>query len=41
MHSQKKWVFLLNFVCKIASNEQNVRLFCSLLAICAVFLLIR
>lgn len=29
--------FSLKFVCKIASNEQNVRHFCSLLAICAVF----
>lgn len=29
--------FSLKFVCKIASNEQNVSLFCSLLAICAFF----
>lgn len=39
MRIRKKMGFSLKFVCKIASNEQNVRLFCSLLAICAVFCL--
>ena len=33
--------FSPKFVGKIANNEQNVSLFCSLLAICAFFLLIR